>query len=122
MKLRFMACLSICFHGVTLAAENKESEIDSYHFAQKNKSKKLSDQIKDLGDKKPELVNFASYNDFLNAMYMYEKRHEATLKPQIIINLPNQQKSTPEYSEVETDRDISSWGEKITATPTPADN
>lgn len=117
-----MAYLSICFHGVTLAAENKEIEIDSYQFVQKNISKKLADQTKDLSDKKPELVNFASYNDFLNAMYMYEKHHEATLKPQIIINLPNQQKSTPEYSEVETDRDISSWGEKITATPTPADN
>ena len=122
MKLRFIVCLSICFHGVTLAAENREIEIDSYHFAQKNKSKKLSDQIKDLGDKKPELVNFASYNDFLNAMYMHEKRHEATLKPQIIINLPNQQKTTPEYSEVETDRDISSWGEEITATPPPLED
>lgn len=121
MRLIFLG-LCICFHTFALAAEEKEIEIDSYHFELKNKGKIPPSQTTGMSDKKPELADFASYNDFLNAMYLYKKNQEAVLQPQLIINLPLQQKSTPEYSTVEPNRDISSWGEEITAIPIPDEN
>lgn len=113
--------LSVCFSHLAFAAE-EEVEIDSYHFELKNQRKMPADTSKKISDKKPELADFANYNDFLNAMYLYKKSQEATTKPELIINLPLKKQSTPENSTVEADRDISSWGEEITATPPPLED
>lgn len=60
---------------------------------------------------KPHLQDFASYNDFLKAMYLYKKFEEDTIRPKVTIALPNQK--TPEYTPIEGNKDITIWGEEL---------
>ena len=71
---------------------------------------------------KPRLEDFATYNDFLRAMYLYKKTEEETIKPNVIINPPSKGQIQPEYTPMDKERDITSWGEAIPAqSPTPLD-
>jgi|GEM_PF-3081380 len=75
-----------------------------------------------LINQKPRLEDFATYNDFLRAMYLHKKNEEETTKPTVIINPPSKGQSQPEYSPMDKERDITSWGEDIPAqSPTPLD-
>lgn len=67
-------------------------------------------------DRKPKLENYASYNDFLHAMYIYNKMQEDQMKPRIIVNLPSSPINQPEYSFVENDSDVTTGRESIPAT------
>lgn len=67
-------------------------------------------------DKRPQLENYANYNDFLHAMYVYNKTQEDQTKPRIIVNLPTLPINQPEYSLVENDSDVTTGGESIPAT------
>lgn len=117
-KLTLFAFLAF-FHQAAFATDDKYIELDSYQFERKNNVIK---QPTKTPNKKPELADFSSYNDFLNAMYVYKKNQEAVITPSIIINLPSPQQNTPEYSAIESNMDIGSWGEAITATPAPLDD
>lgn len=65
-------------------------------------------------NQRPRLENFASYNEFLQAVYLYKKAEEERRKPKIIFhNLPSGQ-SRPEYTLMENGREIINWGEDIT--------
>jgi hypothetical protein len=80
------------FHQAAFATDDKYIELDSYQFERKNNVIK---QPTKTPNKKPELADFSSYNDFLNAMYVYKKNQEAVITPSIIINLPSPQKIPP---------------------------
>lgn len=80
-----------------------------------------ADKLENNHREKPRLENFANYDDFLRAMYLYKKTEEETSKPTVIIN-PPKGKSQPEYTPMDKQRDITNWGEDIPAlSPTPLD-
>lgn len=63
---------------------------------------------------KPKLEDFASYNDFLKAMYLYRKNEEETIKPNVDIKLPaSAAKQGFEYTPLEGNKDITLWGEDL---------
>lgn len=65
-------------------------------------------------NQRPRLENFASYNEFIQAVYLYKKAQEELSKPKIIINnLPSGQIS-PEYTLMDNSKEVINWGEDIT--------
>jgi len=65
-------------------------------------------------NQRPRLENFASYNEFIQAVYLYKKAQEELNKPKIIINnLPSGQIS-PEYTLMDNSKEVINWGEDIT--------
>lgn len=73
-------------------------------------------------NQRPRLENFASYNEFIQAVYLYKKAQEELSKPKIIINnLPNGQIS-PEYTLMDNNKEVINWGEDITRIMTQNDN
>lgn len=67
-----------------------------------------------VDDKKPRLEDFASYNDFLKAMYQYKKNEEDTIRPNVTIAPP--QPTTQhelEYTPIDANKDITVWGEEL---------
>lgn len=63
---------------------------------------------------KPRLENFASYNDFLKAMYVYKKNEEETIRPNVEINPPSSAvKKELEYTPIEGNKEITVWGEEL---------
>lgn len=67
------------------------------------------------GDKeRPRLEMFSSYNKFLQAMYLYRKVSEETLKPKIIINNLPKGQTQFEYSVIDGTHEIVNWGENLT--------
>ena len=64
--------------------------------------------------KKPRLENFASYNEFLKAMYLYKKNEEETIRPNVDIRLPpSSVKKELESTPIEDNKDIILWGEEL---------
>jgi hypothetical protein len=57
---------------------------------------------------------FSSYNKFLQAMYLYRKVSEETLKPKIIINNLPKGQTQFEYSVIDGTHEIVNWGENLT--------
>lgn len=64
---------------------------------------------------KPILENYATYNEFLYAMYLYERSISEEVTPEIMINLPYKAQKTPEasYFDVGDDPDVTNWGDTI---------
>lgn len=92
----------------TLASRSKEStySLDSLT----GKPEKANEEI----EKKPKLENFASYNDFLKAMYLYKKNEEETIRPNVDIRLPpSSVKKELEPTPIEDNKDITLWGEEL---------
>ncbi len=88
----------------------------------KKNSEVISESKNTEVNPKPRLEDFATYNDFLRAMYLYKKTEEETIKPNVIINPPSKGQIQPEYTPMDKERDITSWGEDIPAqSPTPLD-
>ncbi|MCB1659762.1 MAG: hypothetical protein KDI39_16200, partial [Pseudomonadales bacterium] len=77
-----MRLLSLIFclllSGVTAAETNKETGKSVSEFI--NQSAKFKEKTKNV-QKKPELADFANYNDFLQAMYAFQKNEEQGYKP-----------------------------------------
>lgn len=62
---------------------------------------------------RPRLENFATYNAFIQAVYLYRKAQEELNKPKIIINnLPSGQIS-PEYTLMDNSKEVINWSEDI---------
>lgn len=69
---------------------------------------------KNYKDSRPRLENYNNYKDFLQALYLYKKTQEETIRPTIIIpNLPTND-SLPEYSLVDDGYEITNWAEDLT--------
>ncbi|MCB1657883.1 MAG: hypothetical protein KDI39_06610 [Pseudomonadales bacterium] len=111
--LCFVLCLSSS--GLTIAEESLK-EITKSPLEIMKQSTKFKEPIKNR-QKKPELADFATYNEFLQAMYAYQKNEEQTFKPDVLINLPTKPQSTPESSAFEPNQDVTGWGEEIPTTP-----
>ncbi|MDO8417490.1 MAG: hypothetical protein Q7S87_14885 [Agitococcus sp.] len=64
--------------------------------------------------KKPRLENFASYNEFLKAMYLYKKNEEETIRPNVDIRPPpSSVKKELESTPIEDNKDVTLWGEEL---------
>lgn len=65
-------------------------------------------------EEKPRLDNFASYNDFLKAMYLYKKNEEETIRPNVDIRPPPSSiKKELEPTPIEDNKDVTIWGEEL---------
>lgn len=70
--------------------------------------------VKKHKDGRPRLENYSHYKDFLQALYLYKKAQEETIRPTIIIpNLPTNE-SLPEYSLVDDGYEVTNWAEDLT--------
>lgn len=95
----------------TLASRSKESAYSLDSLTGKTTTEKTN---KGDDGKKPRLENFASYNDFLKAMYVYKKNEEETIRPNVEINPPSSAvKKELEYTPIEDNKDITVWGEEL---------
>ncbi|HMU86757.1 MAG TPA: hypothetical protein PKL69_01850 [Agitococcus sp.] len=109
-KLYFL--LSIWSVSFVANAEDANSIVPSSVFNMASSAK--TDAVKkDIDENKPRLENYASYNDFLNAMYVYNKTQEDNIKPRIIIDLPTKPDHQPEYTFLEKNADVTGKGETI---------
>lgn len=71
-------------------------------------------RLKTLKDTRPRLENYSKYQDFLQALYLYKKAQEETIRPTIIIpNLPSNE-TLPEYSLVDDGYEVTNWAEDLT--------
>jgi len=68
---------------------------------------------KDAEENKPRLENYASYDEFINAMYIYNRSQEDNIKPRVIIDLPTKPDHEPEYTFLENNADVTGKGETI---------
>ena len=94
----------------TLSSTSKES---TYSFDGLIGKIKTEPTNKEDG-KKPRLEDFASYNDFLKAMYLYKKNEEETIKPNVNIILPpSHARQELEPSPIEDNKDVTLWGEEL---------
>lgn len=102
-------CVLLSFSNLVFAENTKE--INAYDVLSKKPKIDFQSQVI---TKKPELEDFSSYNEFLQAMYFYNKNEEQTFKPDIVITLPSKGKSIPEYSPVDAEKkDVTAWGEDM---------
>lgn len=70
--------------------------------------------VKPNKDGRPRLENYVKYKDFLQALYLYKKAQEETIRPTIIIpNLPSNE-TLPEYSLVDDGYEVTNWAEDLT--------
>jgi len=76
---------------------------------------------KNIEENKPRLENYANYNEFINAMYIYNKRQEDNIKPRVIIDLPTKPNQEPEYTYLDSNADVTGKGENIPS-PNPEQN
>lgn len=108
-KLYFLSFVLIS--AVTYADETN-SIVPSSVFNMASSGK--TDAAKTNIDKnRPRLENYASYNEFINAMYIYNKTQEDNIKPRIIIDLPTKPDHQPEYTFLEKNADVTGKGETI---------
>jgi len=67
-----------------------------------------------LNSKKPLLENYATYNEFLHAMYLYEKGINEEIKPTLNIKVPaNSEHTQIELAPLETGQNVTNWGETL---------
>jgi hypothetical protein len=116
---KIIICVFVIAHSPLAIAESyediptsKESVYSPDAFKGNTKTDKAN---KDLIDgEKPRLENFASYNDFLKAMYVYKKNEEETIRPNVDIKLPSSKvKNGLEYTPIEGNKEITIWGEEL---------
>ena len=79
-----------------------------YNIASSTKSPPVKSDVN-----KPRLENYPSYNEFINAMYVYNKSQEDNIKPRIVIDLPTKPDHQPEYTFLENNADVTGRGETI---------
>ena len=73
-------CLALCLSSSPLLiADEYSKEISKSPLELIKQSTKFKEPIKNI-QKKPELNDFTSYNDFLQAMYAFQKNEEQTKK------------------------------------------
>lgn len=117
MKKIITSCFTLVLSPLIMAGQlddasssSKEQMYSSNTTADQTKSEKLN--VED--DKKPKLDNFASYNDFLKAMYLYKKNEEETIRPNVEIRLPpSSVKKELDPTPIEDNKDITLWGEEL---------
>ena len=75
-------------------AEQYETTIASKDINVKAITGKKTDKVYKgyIEGQKPRLQDFATYNDFIKAMYLYKKYEEDTIKPKVLLPLTLQKK------------------------------
>lgn len=117
MKKIITSCFTLVLSPLIMAGQLEDASTSpkermylSNTTADQTKSEKLN--VED--DKKPKLDNFASYNDFLKAMYLYKKNEEETIRPNVEIRLPpSSVKKELDPTPIEDNKDITLWGEEL---------
>jgi hypothetical protein len=97
-----------------VVAEQYETTISSKDINVKAITGKSTDKVYKgyIEGQKPHLQDFATYNDFIKAMYLYKKYEEDTIKPKVAITLPLPAEKALEYTLIEDNKDIILWGEE----------
>lgn len=111
-KVLSLKCSSILMYGYFFSISTFSIASDeSYAPIPAIKSKALKAKTAE----KPVLENYATYNDFLHAMYLYERGISEEVTPEIIINLPHKAQKTPEasYFDEGDEPDVTNWGDTI---------
>jgi hypothetical protein len=110
---RIIASVCALISPLVIAEQQEEGSVspdeNAYVVTDKKNTKKIRKGY--VEGQKPHLQDFASYNDFLKAMYLYKKFEEDTIRPKVTIALPNQK--NPEYTPIEGNKDITIWGEEL---------
>ena len=96
-------------------AEQYETTIASKDINVKAITGKKTDKVYKgyIEGQKPHLQDFATYNDFIKAMYLYKKYEEDTIKPKVAITLPHPAEKALEYTLIEDNKEITIWGEEL---------
>ena len=96
-------------------AEQYETTIASKDINVKAITGKKTDKVYKgyIEGQKPHLQDFATYNDFIKAMYLYKKYEEDTIKPKGAITLPHPAEKALEYTLIEDNKEITIWGEEL---------
>lgn len=108
---------SIC--ALTLSplviAEQQEGTVASKESVYSIAGKKNTEKARKgyIEGQKPHLQDFASYNDFLKAIYLYKKYEEDTIKPKVAITLPHAAEKALQDSPIEDNKEITVWGEEL---------
>jgi len=111
MTKSFICLLSLIYFPFSSYAEDTTSIVPSsvYNMAPSHNSNQKSN----AEENKPRLENYASYNEFINAMYIYNRSQEDNIKPRVIIDLPTKPDHEPEYTFLENNADVTGKGETI---------
>lgn len=112
-------CVLLVVSAFTYADADDSTGITAnnvYNIAANVKSKVLSDE------QKPKLEDYSNYNNFLHAMYLYNKAQEDNIKPRIVVNLPNTPSNQPEYTTIGDNSDVTTRGEDMSALKPLADD
>lgn len=117
MKSMLKTCVLLVVSAFTYADDSTGITANNvYNIAANVKSKVLSDE------QKPKLEDYSNYNNFLHAMYLYNKAQEDDIKPRIVVNLPNTPSNQPEYTTIGDNSDVTTRGEDMSALKPLADD
>lgn len=109
VKILSLLVISSISYAADDAIEITASNVHNIATATNTKSKISVDEHK------PKLENYSNYNDFLHAMYLYNKAQEDDIKPRIIVNLPTNPIVQPEYTTIGDNSDVTTRGEDMSA-------
>ena len=101
MKLLYIALCLVCSNLVFAESNLPDTR------------EKTTQHAQESPQQTPVLENFKAYNEFLQAVYLYQQNEEKTLKPDVIINLPSTPQAEPEPSTFDPNQDVTGWGEEM---------
>ena len=115
MKKIITSVCALTLSPLVIAEQQEEATVapkeTAYSLTDKKNTKKIRKGY--IEGQKPHLQDFASYNDFIKAMYLYKKYEEDTIKPKVAITLPHAAEKAIEYTPIEDNKEIIVWGEEL---------